>query len=26
MAELRNLFAADVNLLGRNVDTAKNNA
>jgi hypothetical protein len=26
MAHLRNRFAADVNLLGRNVDTAKNNA
>jgi hypothetical protein len=25
MAHFRNLFAADVNLLGRNVDTAKNN-
>ena len=25
MAQFRNLFAADVNLLGRNVDTAKNN-
>jgi hypothetical protein len=26
MAHLRNVFAADVNFLGRNVDTAKNNA
>jgi hypothetical protein len=25
MAQFRNLFAADVNFLGRNVDTAKNN-
>lgn len=25
MAQFRNLFAAYVNLLGRNVDTAKNN-
>lgn len=26
MAQFRNLFAPDVYLLGRNVDTAKNNA